>query len=220
MLQLGWTWPESHFPLVVRWWGQIWMLTGDKEETAKNIGYATRMLNADQHALEYSSASKTPDELRQAVAQEAAAILKRGNSTSRECRRTIAVCSRLSHAVLHFTCSDRRKVKRAMVIDDKSLDALLPPGSWDSLTPQQRDQATQDRRNLYIVANECAAVVRGAPAVVASAGEGPHLNRWLRLCRSAAEPDPARRLPWCSSFATATRKCARWRSATVPTMLT
>lgn len=60
---------------------QIWMLTGDKEETAKNIGYATRMLNADQKPLEYSSASlpKAAD-LRAAVAHEANEIRQAGSA--------------------------------------------------------------------------------------------------------------------------------------------
>ena len=57
------------------------MLTGDKEETAKNIGYATRMLNADQKPLEYSSASlpKAAD-LRSAVAREANEIRQAGSA--------------------------------------------------------------------------------------------------------------------------------------------
>jgi len=58
------------------------MLTGDKEETAKNIGYATRMLNADQTALEFSSASLGPEALKSALAREADAVLHEDPGTA------------------------------------------------------------------------------------------------------------------------------------------
>lgn len=53
-----------------------------------------------------------------------------------------------------------RTIKRAMVIDDKSLDILIPPGDMSELSAEAQAQAVTDRKNLYTVANECAAVVR------------------------------------------------------------
>jgi len=47
-----------------------------------------------------------------------------------------------------------------MIIDDKSLDVLISPTFAEDMTPEQRAEAGVLRRNLYIVANSCAAVVR------------------------------------------------------------
>ena len=129
-----------------------------------------------------------------------------------------------------------------MVIDDKSLDILIPPGAVDEMSADAQAQAITDRKNLYTVANECAAVVRSADSTSA------FCSVWLalRLCRPlVAVPPPsprrpqltatatavvarrsaavlarARRRRWCNSSATARRPCARLRSVTAPTTWT
>lgn len=54
---------------------QVWMLTGDKEETAINIGYATRMLNDDQtHVKASSQTCVNKDMLARVLAERAGEV--------------------------------------------------------------------------------------------------------------------------------------------------
>lgn len=90
---------------------QVWMLTGDKEETAINIGYATRMLNDDQTHVKASSQTCVNKDMLARVLAERAGEVANGKDFGGTFPVLLATlhatpqCSMSTHALLPLPCS-------------------------------------------------------------------------------------------------------------------
>eukprot|EP00735_Rhodelphis_limneticus_P005718 TRINITY_DN176_c0_g1::TRINITY_DN176_c0_g1_i1::g.14221::m.14221 TRINITY_DN176_c0_g1::TRINITY_DN176_c0_g1_i1::g.14221 ORF type:complete len:1183 (-),score=385.96,sp/P98200/AT8A2_MOUSE/35.68/0.0,E1-E2_ATPase/PF00122.15/5.9e-19,HAD/PF12710.2/9.4e-15,Hydrolase/PF00702.21/1.3e-09,Hydrolase_like2/PF13246.1/5.3e-10,Hydrolase_3/PF08282.7/0.00032,Cation_ATPase_C/PF00689.16/3.5,Cation_ATPase_C/PF00689.16/3.1 TRINITY_DN176_c0_g1_i1:31-3282(-) len=94
---------------------KVWMLTGDRTSTAKNIAFATRLLDPSMRILDLTIASQNND------------AGKLRNRVEEECRRAIEEELALQNRV-HMDAEELGEIrlagKRAMLIDEGALDYL------------------------------------------------------------------------------------------------
>lgn len=98
----------------------VWVLTGDKQETAINIAFSAKLFNSDMEILKIMARSKkaAEDTIKCYLAE-----IEEGSENSGSDRRSQASSS--TSELLRRTRVNRKKYSRALVVDGKSLTYIL-----------------------------------------------------------------------------------------------